>query len=273
MVTPPPQLQPLVDALLTARDVRLLVLFGSRARVGHTAADAHSDWDLQVTVDDPEPWARPDWVRRKLGATAVEAWAEQPAFGGVVKISARIGTNAVDLVLIPTRRLRLARLVVAGGWHRRAEWVRRRLGDLALVWAPGYQVLKGSKGWRRFCARVVAEVPLPGLSDAEVRNLRELARVEHFSIRTKLARGEYLAAQRWLQVKLGEISHRLWVEHRRRAGLPYAHDARRLEALAPAADLAWLTVSSDLTPAALRAAADHALAAVEEWYRRLCGED
>jgi hypothetical protein len=204
-----------------------------------------------------------------LGETAIKAWARQPAFGGVVKISALIGAQAVDLVLIPTWRMRLARLAVAGGWHRRSEAARRRLGDLALVWAPGFQVLKGSEGWRRFCARVVAEVPVPGLSDAAVRNLRELARVEHDSIRTKVARGETLAAQRWLHVKLGEISQRLWTEHRRRAGLPYAYDARRLELLAPAEDLARLTVKSDLTPVALRAAADEVLAAVEEWCRRL----
>lgn len=70
----------------------------------------------------------------------------------------------------------------------------------------------------------------------------------------------------------GEISQRLWTEHRRRDGLPHVHDARRWELLASADDLARLNVVNDLTPAALRAAADHGLAAVEEWCRRLLGE-
>jgi hypothetical protein len=272
MVSLPPQLRPLWEALHAERTVRLVVLFGSRARAGGMGADPFSDLDLQITVDRPAAWTRPDWARRCLGDVAIEAWAWQPAFGGVVKVSARLLGQAVDFVWIPTRRMRWARLAVAVGWHGRSAGVRRRLGDLAVVWAPGHQVLKGAEGWRRFCARVVAEVPVPGLSDDEVRNLLELARLEHAALGIKLTRGEVLAAQRWLHVQLGAISHRLWTEHRRRAGLPYAHDARRLEWLAPAEDLARLTINSDLSPDALRAAADQVLAATREWGRRMLDE-
>lgn len=269
MVNEPALLTDLLASLRAMPDVRVVTLFGSRARETFHPADGESDYDLQIVTKHPRRLESREWVERALGAGAVHAWTVKPAFGGAVKISAIVRGAELDLVIVPLRRFRQARLALALGLHRRSPSIRRQLGDLAVVLAPGHRMLIGGEGWRRMLARVVAEVPLPRLDDAAVRNLAEGALIEHRAIHRKLKRGELRAAQRWLHTSLAETNFRLWLERRQRAGEPGFYDGRRLEQVASAEDLAALSVSASLTAEAVAAAADRALETTRELTRAL----
>ena len=244
-----------IDALVQRKDVLALTLFGSRARAGDNQADAQSDVDLQIVTSRPGDVARAEWLAEVIGSENLTAWNVRAAFGGVQKVSVLLRDAELDLVIIPAARMRLARWSVALGLHRRNPGLRRKLGDIALVMVDGFQVLKGGSSWDRFYRSVVREVPVPGLSDAEVRNLAAGVRVDLVSIERKLTRGELRAAQRWLHIGLAETVWKLSHEHRRRAGQRSFHDARRIEFLMTPDELIPLTISVPLEREALRKAA------------------
>ncbi len=270
MVTPSAVLAKLIDGLRARPGVVVVTLFGSRARgVSAFPADADSDIDLQIVARRPESFVDRAWMEQIFGTDVVVAWTVRPAFGGAQKISAILRHGELDLVIVPYRRFRLARLAMAWGLHRRSPKIRRQLGDLAVVLATGHQVLIGAEGWSRFLARVVAEVPVPAMDDEEVRNLAEGALIDYCSIMRKLRRGELRAAQRWLHTGLAETNFRLWVEKQRRAGEPAFYDGRRLEQVAAPDDLSRLSVSSVIEAEALAAAATKAISTTRELGRVL----
>ncbi len=274
-MTPLP-LSPLIDQLLSvllARpDVEAVTMFGSRARTEGRDADAGSDIDLQVVSREPSVLADSGWAESVLPAQAIVAWNVRAAFGGVQKLSVVLRDGEADIVVVPAKRMRLARWAVRFGIHQRNAKLRRQLGDIKLVMAGGFRVLKGGAAWQRFYDRVVAEVPEPGLSDAEVRNLVAGATVDLISIRRKLARGELRAAQRWLHTGLAETNFRLLHEWRRRRCERTYHDGRRAELYLPEDELVLVSVSAELDREALERAAESAETATRRLAAALLNE-
>ena len=223
--------------------VKALVLIGSHVREAGTVnhADAESDWDFQLLTSDLSFWQRRDWVE-ELGYGRPLAYSFRPTFGGVNKVTFILpGRIEVDLVILAARPLAGARIAVKLGLHRRLGGVRKGLGLLAVVIRPGYRFLKGEEKFGALYRQVVKEVDDPRLGDSEVVELAEGFVCDLVWQRRKLARGEFLAAQRMLHRELLETNFRLWHELRLRKQLESFPEARRIELVATPEELLAVT--------------------------------
>jgi hypothetical protein len=241
--------------LETQSDIRVAAVFGSHARAltgEGQPADPHSDVDLQIVTTSPKIYLNRDWTTGVKGQSLI-AYAVRPVFGGVQKVTALFSGGEADFVVVPYRRLWMGRLAFNLGLHR-SPGIARGLGEFALVMSFGQVVLKGGPSWQRFYTRAVAEVPLAHLSDEEAISLADGAYVDATGILGKLARGEYVAVQRWLHRSLIETNFRLMHELRYRRKLVSYPDGRRVEALLDPADLERVRFEVQLNEPSLRAA-------------------
>jgi hypothetical protein len=248
-------------------DVRVVTLFGSVAR---GEGDEQSDLDFQIVSRRPRVFRRSNWL--KSINDKVVAYAHRPASGGAEKATAILRSGGeLDVVVIPWVRAELARRAVVFGLHRRLPKLGRRLADMALVIRPGYRVLVGGKPWEIFFARVVAEVKDPELSDEAVAQIAACAYADYVSIERKLARGELMAAQRWLHVHLAEANFKLTHECRVRKGLKSYHDARRAEKILSEEESRTVAISATLTNRELANAARNTMVSIREKFRQITG--
>ncbi len=255
-------------------DVRVAAVFGSHARSlsgEGQPADPWSDVDLQIVTTRPGRYRDRAWTAQ-LPGQELHAYAVRPVFGGVQKVTALFSGGEADFVIIPYRRLWLGRLAFNLGLHKRVPSIRRGLGEFALVMSFGQKVLKGGPGWQRFYTRAVKEVPLAHLTDEEAVALGEGAYVDATSILGKLARGEYVAVQRWLHRSLIETNFRIMHELRVRQGLVSYPDGRRVEQLLSAAELATVRFEVGLDEPSLRAAIFASLAGTRSLLTELTGK-
>lgn len=254
--------------------VQALILIGSQVRATQDTvwrADAQSDWDFQIITSDPERFARPDWARGlelPLRTYAVR----RAAISGLPKVAALFAGAEADFVVLPADRMRQARWAVALGLHRRITGLRRSLQDLAVIVRPGWQLLKGAARWQSFLEKVVAEVPDPRLSDAEVRNLAEGFVCDAVWVRRKIDRGEWLAAQRTLHRALAETNFRLLHELKLRRGERSFPEARRAERILSESELALVSIAALPAAAALTPALEQAEATCRALVRALIGD-
>jgi hypothetical protein len=244
--------------------VKAAVLIGSHIRPAGApnAADPASDWDFQVVTSAPRVFSEAGWARALPGVD-LRVYALRPAFGGVQKVTALFAGAETDFVVIPAGQLRLARLAMSLGLHRRPGAVRRALADLAVVIRPGYRFLKGAEGWGAFYERVLREVPDPRLDDAEAVRLADGFVCDTIWTLRKLARGELLAAQRMLHQSLAETKYRLLHELRLRRAQASYPEARRLERVASSEERASVSLEARLVAEDLHAAANKARATLE----------
>jgi hypothetical protein len=230
--------------------VEALVLIGSRMRAASDAvwaADAQSDWDFLVISSRPEMFATSAWLK-KLGAKPVAYAVRTAQLGGVPKIAAVFADTEADFVIQPVPILRQAQEALARGDHHRPGPVRSALQDLAAVIRPGWKFLKGAETWEPLYRKAVAAVPDRRLDTAEAKALADGFVCDAVWTRRKIDRGELLAAQRMLHRALAETNFRLLHELRlRRRGRSFP-EARRIERIARAAELAAVTVTA--TPGA-----------------------
>jgi hypothetical protein len=255
--------------------VKGLVLIGSRERAADDrvwAADAQSDWDFQIISSAPEMFAKSDWTSGLTGAELMVYAPRVARIGGVPKVNAIFAAAEADFVVIPARRLTLAKLAVALGWHRREGKLRRGLQDLAVVIRPGWRFLKGGAAWDGLYRRVVAEVPDPRLRDDEACGLADVFLCEAVWVRRKIERGELVAAQRMLHGELAETNFRLLHEIKLRRGERSFPEARRIERVASPAELDAVTVNAALEAGALRGALARSETSLRSLMRELVGE-
>lgn len=254
--------------------VKGLVLIGSRERSADDqvwAADAQSDWDFQIISSAPEMFAKRDWTNELTG-TELKVYAPRVArIGGVPKVNVIFAGAEADFVIIPARRLMLAKLAMALGRHRREGKLRRGLQDLAVVIRPGWRFLKGGAAWDGLYRRVVAEVPDLRLRDEEACGLADVFLCEAVWVRRKIDRGELVAAQRMLHGELAETNFRLLHELKLRRGERSFPEARRIERVTSPADLAAVTVNAALEVEALQRALNRCEATMLDLLRELKG--
>ena len=246
--------------------VKVVTLFGSRAS---GRADADSDIDLQIITSRPAAFQTKEWLA-DVGKQ-VPVYALRPAFGRAVKATAILEGTQIDIVVLPLWRLTVAQWLVRIHLHRRSRHLRRLLADLSIVLRPGYAVVSGTDEWRRFFSTVVAEVPDPRLTDEEVVRLADCAFVDYLSVRRKIARGELLAAQRWLHVHLVDTNLKLLHEHVLRSGGATCHDGRRIEQLRSLSEQDLVRVNAHVTAEELLPAATSAIGATRALVQRLTG--
>jgi predicted nucleotidyltransferase len=254
-------------------DIRVAAVFGSHARTlsgEDQPADPWSDVDLQIVTTQPGRYRSREWTAQLRGQQ-LHAYAVRPVFGGVQKVTALFSGGEADFVVVPYHRLWLGRLAFNLGLHNRVAGIRRGLGEFALVMSFGQVVLKGGPDWQEFYTRAVKEVPLAHLTDEEAISLAEGAYVDASSLLGKLARGEYVAVQRWLHRSLIETNFRLLHERRVRQGLVSYPDGRRVEQLLSPAELATVRFEVSLDAESLRAALLTSLAGTRKLLTELTG--
>jgi hypothetical protein len=255
--------RPLLDELLQLLErlphVHAVILFGSRARA---MSDRGSDVDLQIVTAKPRYFLNSAWV--EPGALRLISYGVRPASSGVTKASIVFHEGEADLVIVPFRRVMLARALVAAGIHRRSRSVQFGLEELARIFRPGHQVLLGGDPWKAFYRRVVAEVPEPRLSERQVHDLGSCAYADYLGLRPKCQRGELLAAQRALHVSLAETAFRLLHELRVQRQQVTFRDARRLEKLLSADELTAITFSAALVEEEILQAGKHLIQTIRQ---------
>lgn len=263
------------DALLSAvtvwlnaePSVRSAVLFGSTAS-GEKSADSSDGWsdiDLHVITNAPAQLERMDWARA-LPSQQFCLHVARPATGGVRKITVLFAAGQIDLVAVPATSMKLARLAMNGGLHRRLRFLRMALNEMATTLRAGYRFIKGATAWEAFYARVASEMPGVRLNVVEAGQLADIFLCELLWVLQKLERGELMAAQLVMHRSLAETNFRLMRELRLRRGqpLPSFGLARRAETLLTEDDLARLRVDARLDREELRRAAWNALAGLKQ---------
>lgn len=255
--------------------VKAVVLIGSRARAGDDPLwqpDATSDWDFHVITSRPAMFTSSAWTIA-AGLDAPLAYVDRMGIlGSARKVSAVFPTMEMDLVVLPSWRLQLAQVAMSLGLHRQSAELRRALGDLAIVIRPGWRFLHGAKDWEPFYQKVVAEVSDQRLSDPEAVRLANGLVCDYVWLQRKVARGEWVAAQRMLHRALVETNLRLAHELRLRRDQRSFPEGRRLERVVTAPELTGLCVGAPMEPAALRAAAGHCATTCRELMAALVGE-
>lgn len=255
------------------RSIEALILIGSRVRAaGPLAADARSDWDFQVVARRTELFGTSDWLSAAGLGPVITYVVRTGRFGNAKKISAILRGGELDLVIIPSRRLQWARWLLACGLVQRSAGFLQGLTDLAVVLRPGHRFLKGEVAWGHFFASIVAQLPALGIDDSTARSIADGFVCDYLSTRHKIARGELLAAQRWLHHQLAETNFRLLHELRLRRAAPSLPDARRLEFLADPATVSSVAVNAVLTQESLLAATERAAETCRQLMRALVAD-
>ena len=144
--------------------------------------------------------------------------------------------------------------------------------DIAEVIRPGWRFLKGEERWGPLYRRAVAEVTDPHLDDAAVKRLAEGFVCDYVWTVRKMARGEFLTAQRMIHRELAEVNFQLLHELKQRRGERTFTKARRIERIAAPAELEAVTVDARFEPAALQAALEKCAATCRELMRSLVGD-
>ncbi len=263
MSVSPSEFAAAVERWLTADPrVCVAILFGSSARTQHehAAADDWSDLDLHVVTTDAAALERVNWPEA-LPDQEFCFQAVRPATGGVRKATVLFKTGQLDLVLVPLSRLKLGRLALRLGFHRKSGPVRRAFNEINTCIRSGYRFLKGEAEWSGFYARIAGEMSGVRLSDDEAIQRAGVSLCDALWILQKLERGELAAAQHLLHRSLAETNFALVRELRLRRGepLPSFGLGRRVETLLPAHELAWVRIDARLHHAELKAAVSRAL--------------
>lgn len=235
--------------------IRSAVLFGSHARprLHPAAADPWSDIDLHLITDDPQGILAMDWPAR-LPELEIELTVARAATGGVSKLSLLTTIGEADLVLVPTRRMRLANLITQLGLQRMFPHLDGALNSFATVMSGGYRFLKGESSWGKFYANTVARQPGFRISDRQARRMAEDYLYDLLWIIKKLKRGELVAAQRTFHRSLLETNIALLHELRLRQGRTTFQQARRVEKLLSPEELQTVAVNASLDGESLRRA-------------------
>jgi len=239
--------------------VKSAVLFGSTARAPDGVAQGgmrRADLDLHIITPTPAELERIEWAQA-LPGQAFWHQAVRPATGGVRKATVLFSTGEIDLVLVPQEPFRQASLALELGQYRENLQLTAALNEVATCLHSGYRFLKGEKEWGAFYARIAAEMPGVRLGDAEAKGLADIFLCDLLWVLQKIDRGELAAAQHLLHRSLAETNFRYIRELRLRRGEPLMSFGlgRKVEAILPLEELAWVRVSARLDADELRHAA------------------
>lgn len=226
--------------------IQAVVLIGSQVRPegAANAADEVSDWDFQVITSAPGVFADARALAGLVPGQQPSLYSLRPTFGGVQRVTAHYPGIEVDFVVLGAGKLRLAKFATVLGAHHKPGSLRDGLGGLAVVIRPGHRFLKGEAAWGGFYQKVLREVPDPRLDDAAIVTLAEGFVCDVVWCERKLRRGEYLAVQRMLHQSLAETNFRLLHERRLRQGQVSHPEARRIERVVEAKELASVTIAA-----------------------------
>jgi hypothetical protein len=239
--------------------VKSAVLFGSSARAPEGAAKSaarRADLDLHLVTPVPAELERVEWAKAVPGQ-AFRHQAVRPATGGVRKATVLFAAGEIDLVLVPEEPFRLVSRALELGRHREDPQLMVALNEVATLLHSGYRFLKGEPEWGACYKRIATEMPGVRLGDAEAKVLADIFLCDLLWVLQKIDRGELAAAQHLLHRSLAETNFRYVRELRLRRGEPLLSFGlgRKVEAILPPEELAWVQVSARLEADELRRAA------------------
>jgi len=223
------------------------------------SADGWSDVDLHVILDDPKLLEAVDWSR-EVSELKFCLRVVRPATGGVRKLTLLFAEGEADLVLLPTRKMRLAKWALRFNLHRRFRVVRNAFENFATIMSGGYRFIKGENDWSVFYAQAVAELPGFRIDNEEATRLANAFLCDTLWVLQKLHRGELIAAQRVMHRSMMETNAMLLHELRIRKGTPTFQQARRVERLVSPLEVQNLKIDARLELAELRIAAGNLFA-------------
>lgn len=237
-----------------------------------TGADRHSDFDFQVVTTDVAAFADPRFFATAgVGRPLVQV-LRGGRLGSVPKLSSVFEDGELDVVLIPAAEVAAFQAAPAAGAGAADPRVLAALSDLRVVILGGYEILKGAEMVRPIFEFVERSVPVPRLGEAAVMQCADGFVCDYVSARQKVARGEWIAAQRWLHLHLGEALLRLAHEAVLREGGVSFPDGRRIE-LTPGHRWAKdLVIAAKPEREALIAAADRAAETLRQLMQFLVGD-
>jgi len=242
------------------------VLFGSSVRsVGsESGGGAISDFDLHIISACPAELESIDWGGLS-GSRGFVFKAARPATGGVRKVTVIFESGQIDLVLVSRKQMKLARLAVWLGLHRRSTKLAAALNEMATCLHSGYRFVKGIGCWGPWYAWVASHMPGVRLMPDEIRRLADSTLTDALWVLQKLERGELIAAQHLLHRSLVETNLRLMREVRLRRCDPLESFGlgRKIESWATAEELTWVRTSSPLERVALAGACRGAVLALQ----------
>jgi hypothetical protein len=215
--------------------VEVMIIVGSRANSSASAgmADKWSDWDFQIVTAKPENFWHRDWIR-SAGLSQPIAYVNRTGrLGHTAKITGVFPEGDLDLVLIPANKLLALKWLAIAGLANCIPRARGALRDLSLVLRSGHRFVKSSRRWEDFFRSVIIDTPPSILDEDSICEMADGYVCDYVSTEHKIRRGEYLAAQLWLHVNLGEINFRLLHEINLRKGARSFPDGRRIEVTAP----------------------------------------
>ncbi len=259
------QLQPAISGI---------VLIGSRQRSTDDTiwrSDLDSDWDFHIVTSNPNLFLDDQWTKALKGIDVRVYSARMTRIGSVPKVNAIFSNAEADLVIIPSRIVRMARFLTKFGWHHRAGRVRQFLQDLAVVVRPGFRFLKDTNRWEAFYRFAVNAVSDARLSDDGARKIADGFVCDYIWTVRKISRGEYFAAQRMLHRELMETNFRLLHEIKLRRGERTFPEGRRIEKIARPEELDLLAVKTSIDEASLRVAVEKCARACRELMGLLVG--
>jgi hypothetical protein len=255
--------------------IKALALIGSRVR--HKSdrlwqPDAHSDWDFQVITSRADLFTNSAWAN-SLGLTLQAYSVRRAAIGGVPKVAILFGDEECDFVILPSGLMNISRVAVRFGLHRRSGLLRRRMQDLARIVRPGWRFLKGGSRWNPLYERIVKDIGDPRLDNEAIKNLADAFLCDAVWTRRKIARGEFLAAQRMLHHSLAETNLRLLHELKLRRDERSFPEGRRAESVLCESELAAVTVSTIPDNLSLYKAVEKASATCRSFAEELMGRE
>lgn len=238
------------------------VLIGSRVRDQNDEiwkADSQSDWDFQIIASRSDIFQSSHWIQN-LGVEVRTYVVRRAALGGVPKVAVVLDATEADFVILPAGLLRVCRLLVRLGVHRKSPYLRNKMQDLAVVIRPGWKFLTGRSAWEPFYRRIVAEIPDCRLNDSDIRELNSAFACDVVWTLRKIDRGEWIAAQRMIHRSLHETNLRLMHELRLRNHQRTFPEGRRAEFILSQEELEELRVTATLEANSLRNAVKKAAA-------------
>ncbi|MEX2044610.1 MAG: hypothetical protein WD941_04600 [Opitutus sp.] len=243
--------------VLECESIKSAVLFGSSVRSdnGASTIDQWSDIDLHVVANKPRDMERIDWGRALPGVQFCMQ-ATRAATGGVRKVTAVFTIGQVDMIVVPEQALRLGFFALRCGLNRHVRFLDVAFNEMATCLHSGYTFIKGEENVGHIYARV-ASLPGVRLQDTELISMANVALCELLWILQKLKRGEVVAGQHALHLRLVDSNLRFWREIRLRRGLPVPSFglAPRLEVLKTPLDRKLISISATATPNELQEAA------------------
>ena len=199
--------------------VNAAILFGSSARphgrIGHH--DQWSDIDVQVITSKPSQIEGMDWARLFPNERYCLHIA-RPATGGVRKVTVLFQRGQIDLVIVPYLRVRLARLGLSLGLHKKFHRWDIALNEIKTWMQFGYSFIKGETEWGGFYATIFNDMPGVRLSDEAAREIANGFICDMVWVLQKAGRGELLAARLTVHQSLFQAHFRLMRELQMRRG-------------------------------------------------------